>query len=161
MHTLKKQITVQAPINEVFNFFQRPENLDLLTPPWLEFNIMTPQPLAMHPGAVFDYSIKNHGIPMRWTGIIADYDPPHRFVDLQLRGPYAFWHHQHLFEETQDGTQITDLVHYQLPLGPLGKFAHRLFVHRDLEKIFNYRCEKMNTRFRPESKTPTNDVRAA
>jgi ligand-binding SRPBCC domain-containing protein len=114
-------------------------NLERITPPTVQFRILTPSPITMHAGAVFDYVIRLRGLPMRWTTLISDYEPPHRFVDVQLRGPYSFWHHTHTFEAVEGGTRIGDSVRYLLPFGPLGALTHGLFVRRDIEGIFQYR----------------------
>lgn len=138
-YTIKREQFIAQPLEEVFAFFARPENLERITPPDLRFHIITPPPLAMREGALFDYVIRLRGLPMRWTTLITEYDPPHRFVDAQLRGPYSFWHHTHTFEAVDGGTRIGDEVRYLLPFGPLGALAHALFVRRDVERIFAHR----------------------
>lgn len=130
---------INRPLKEVFAFFQNPENLSRITPPWLNFKITTNTPIAMEPGALIDYQIKLKGLPLKWRTEITHFDPPHSFVDVQLKGPYAKWHHTHRFEAVEDGTQIYDDVEYALPLGILGQIAHRLYVKGDLQKIFEYR----------------------
>ena len=97
MHTLTTEQTVTAPLAQVSDFFSRPENLARLTPPHLAFEILTPLPVTMRPGAVIDYLIRLGPLPMRWRTLISDFDPPHGFVDQQLSGPYSFWHHTHTF----------------------------------------------------------------
>jgi hypothetical protein len=139
MHTLERSQEIPVDLPDVFHFFERPENLNTLTPPWMHMQILTPPPVPMHVGTVIDYTVRMRGLPLRWTALIAEYAPPRRFVDLQLRGPYSFWHHLHLFEPTRDGTRITDRVHYVLPFGPLGRAVHALTVRRDLKRIFDYR----------------------
>src|SRR5690606_10238669 len=99
VHTLERSLTVHAPLDAVFPFFDRPENLERITPPWMRMQTITPEPVSMHVGSVIDYVVRVRGIPMRWTSIITEYDPPHRFVDVQLRGPYSLWHHLHTFRE--------------------------------------------------------------
>jgi ligand-binding SRPBCC domain-containing protein len=128
------------PPEEVFPFFGDALNLEAITPPWLGFRVVTPGPIEMEPGARIEYRLRLHGIPIRWRTTIAVWDPPHRFVDVQLSGPYRMWHHTHDFEPTADGgTLMRDTVRYALPFGPLGAAAHRLLVRRDLEAIFDYR----------------------
>ncbi len=139
IHTLLRKQIINKPIDEVFAFFDRPENLGDITPDFLNFSIMTPSPVAMKEGAVIDYSIKMMGIPMRWRSLISTYEPPYRFVDEQLRGPYSFWHHTHTFEEFPNGTLVTDRVLYAVPLGILGRVAHPLFVRGQLDRIFDHR----------------------
>jgi len=139
IYTLKRQQLIRKPLHEVFSFFTKPENLELLTPKNLGFQILTPVPIIMKEGAVIDYTIKIAGFPVRWTTLITSYEPLHRFVDLQLKGPYSYWHHTHTFTETADGVIISDEVYYSMPFGILGKVAHLLFVKRQLESIFTLR----------------------
>lgn len=147
VHTLFRRQLVPTPLEEVFAFFSRPENLERITPPDLGFQILTPSPIAMREGAVIDYAIRIGPFPTRWTTLITTYEPPHRFVDLQLRGPYAYWHHTHSFEETPDGTLLTDEVRYALPFGPLGEIARELAVERQLEYIFRERSRVIESLF--------------
>lgn len=139
MHHLEKEHLVAAPLEEVFRFFGQPENLARITPGWLGFRILTPSPVPMRTGAIIDYEVKLGPIPTRWRSVITTFEPPHRFVDEQLMGPYSFWHHTHEFEEAPGGTLIRDKVLYLMPLGPLGRLARVLFVRRQLEGIFNHR----------------------
>ena len=139
LYTLDREQFVPRPLSEVFPFFERPDNLEKITPDWMQMRFLTPTPAPMHVGSVIDYNVRVHGVPLRWTTLIAEYEPPHRFVDVQLRGPYAFWHHTHTFEETKGGTLIRDAVRYALPLGPLGALAHTLLIRRDLNTIFAHR----------------------
>jgi len=144
IYTLARSQEVPKPLEEVWPYFATPENLEDMTPDSLRMKIITPSPLHMREGALFDYIVQTHGVPLRWTTLITDYEPPHRFVDVQLRGPYSFWHHTHTFERTaKGGTLIGDTVRYMLPLGPLGVVAHALVVKRDLETIFAYRHKRI------------------
>ncbi|MHC4830740.1 MAG: SRPBCC family protein [Planctomycetota bacterium] len=136
---LHDQIFVPRPRDEVFPFFADAGNLGALTPPWLGFRITTPTPIEMCPGALIDYRLRLHGVPIRWTTVISAWDPPHRFVDAQLRGPYSLWRHEHVFTEEEGGTLITDRVEYA-HLG--GRLVNALFVERELNKIFAYRREQ-------------------
>jgi ligand-binding SRPBCC domain-containing protein len=140
LHTLEKVQEVSVPLETVFRFFERPENLERITPDTLGFRILTPPPAPMHVGSIIDYTVKVRGLPMRWTTAIAEYAPPHRFVDVQLRGPYSFWHHAHEFHATKTGTRIVDVITYALPFGVLGGLAHALFVRRDIDAIFVHRA---------------------
>ena len=146
-YELERSLEVPRPRDEVFGFFARPENLAELTPSGLGFRILTPSPIPMARGTLIDYVISLHGLPMRWRTLISRYDPPHLFVDEQLRGPYDFWHHTHAFEETDAGTLIRDRVRYAMPLGPLGRLAHALAVRRQLRDIFDYRARVIAARF--------------
>lgn len=139
IHELLCEQLVPRPRADVFAFFAKPENLTRLTPPWLGFRILTPSPVPMHAGALIDYRIRLGPLPTRWRTLITAYEPPERFIDQQLAGPYSFWHHTHEFEENQDGTLIRDRVRYLLPLGPLGRLVHALAVRRQLAAIFDHR----------------------
>ncbi|MBU0985342.1 MAG: SRPBCC family protein [candidate division Zixibacteria bacterium] len=141
LHRLHREMTIARPRDTVFGFFERPENLSLITPKSMGFRILTPQPIDMRQGALIDYTVKVMGLPVHWTTIISAYDPPHSFVDVQLRGPYTFWHHTHRFEKEGDGTRIIDDVQYVLPMGPLGDLVNRFLVRRQLDTIFDYRTE--------------------
>lgn len=139
MYRLERSLFVPLPLNQVFPFFAEPRNLARITPPWLGFRVVTGGDLTMRQGLEISYRIHPLGIPQRWTSRISVWDPPRRFVDEQLRGPYRTWHHLHEFREVVGGTEIRDEVTYELPFGPLGRIAHRLMVRRQLESIFRYR----------------------
>ncbi len=145
MHTylLEREQWIPRPIGVVFAFFADATNLEAITPPWLGFRILTPRPIALHAGALIDYRLGWRWLPLRWRTRIEEWEPPHRFVDVQLRGPYALWHHTHSFEPHEGGTWMRDRVRYALPLGPLGRLANRFRVRKDLEAIFAYRAEKI------------------
>ncbi len=139
IYRLEKTQLVEKTVSEVFAFFERPENLAKITPPALGFKILTPEPLIMQTGTVIDYTIRPLGFSWHWRTLIVDYNPPIRFVDIQLKGPYKFWHHTHTFLKIDKGTLICDRVCYALPFGFSGQLAHVLFVKKQLENIFEYR----------------------
>ena len=139
-YVLERSQRVALPAEDVFAFFAEARNLEAVTPPWLGFRVLTPGAIAMREGALIDYRLRLHGLPLRWRTRIAVWDPPRRFVDVQVRGPYSLWEHTHSFEPVDDGVEIRDRVRYALPLGPLGRLAHALFVRRDLERIFDFRA---------------------
>lgn len=147
IYTLEREQWVPRPLPAVFDFFSRAENLEQLTPPWMNFHIVTPQPIKMEPGTLIDYKLRVHGIPVKWRTRIEAWTPPHAFVDLQLWGPYRLWHHTHRFRELEGGTLIEDVVRYALPFGAFGRLAHWLQVSRDLESIFEYRAKKVSEFF--------------
>ena len=130
---------INKPLEVVFEFFSKPENLEMITPKSLSFNILTPTPIKMDKGSLIDYTIRLFGIPIHWRTLISDYEPPFRFVDQQIKGPYTFWHHTHTFKLVEGGVEIIDEVKYSLPLGWLGTLAHAIWVRKDLEEIFEYR----------------------
>ena len=131
---------IPAPLVEVFDFFSRAENLERITPPELRFEILTPTPIDMRPGALIDYRIRLGGVPMRWRTEITTWDPPHRFVDVQLRGPYRVWIHEHRFIDLGDETEMSDRVEYLAPGWLLEPLVDRLFVRPRVEAIFAHRA---------------------
>jgi hypothetical protein len=147
IHTFERETRLPRPIGDVFSFFADASNLGTITPPWLEFHILTPPPIRMAPGTIIDYRIRVHGLPMRWRTEITAWEPPHRFVDVQVRGPYRIWEHTHEFIPDGDGTRVRDHVRYALPLGPVGDMVRRMFVARDVERIFDYRQRILASRF--------------
>lgn len=138
-HVLERTQLVRRPVDEVFAFFSEAHNLETITPPELRFEILTPGQIEMRPGAIIDYRLRLHGVPVRWRTEIAVWEEGRRFVDVQRRGPYALWEHTHEFEAVDEGTLVRDRVRYRLPLGPLGRLAHRLWVRRNVERIFDIR----------------------
>jgi hypothetical protein len=136
----------QAP-EAIFPFFADARNLELLTPDWLSFRILTPQPIEMRVGTLIDYRIKVHGLPLRWRTRIARWEPPWAFADEQLRGPYALWHHTHTFTPADGGTILGDEVVMRPKGGPLAPLVMRMFVRGDVERIFRHRATVMAQRF--------------
>ena len=143
LHLLKRTQRLSRPPEEVFSFFADALNLERITPPWLGFTVVTPEPIEMCAGRLIDYRLKLHGVALSWHTEIAIWDPPRCFVDVQLSGPYRVWHHTHTFEPDGDGTTMRDIVRYGLPLGPLGELARLLVVRRDLERIFEFRQKEV------------------
>ena len=140
VHTFECHQCIELPIDEVFAFYGDALNLERITPPWLGFEVTTPKPIEMRVGTLIEYRLRLHRVPVRWRTRIEAWEPPHRFVDVQIRGPYSLWEHTHEFEEDGPGaTIIRDRVRYSIPFGPLGKLADRLLVRRDLKQIFDYR----------------------
>jgi ligand-binding SRPBCC domain-containing protein len=133
---LRTQQRFAGPPESIFDFFADAANLEAITPPWLHFRILTPLPVVMDSGTLIDYQLRLHWIPIHWRTKIAEWDPPHRFVDQQLQGPYRLWRHTHTFEPIADGTLMMDTVEYSVPGGRL---LNRWFVEPDLKKIFAYR----------------------
>jgi ligand-binding SRPBCC domain-containing protein len=133
------ELVLPVPLEDVFSFFAKARNLEKLTPPWLRFEVLTEEPITMAAGTLIDYRIHWRGIPLRWRTEIEVWEPNHRFVDRQVRGPYRLWRHEHLFVERGDGTSVVDRVEYA-PFG--GAFANR-----DVERIFAYRHEVLRRDF--------------
>lgn len=134
---------LDRPIDEVFSFFADAGNLEAITPPWLRFHILTPRPIDMHPGTLIQYALRWRVVPIRWTTEITGWNPPFSFVDEQLRGPYRLWRHLHEFEDCGRRTRMRDTVDYSLYGGPFGRLAHRAWVRRDLERVFDYRAQRV------------------
>jgi ligand-binding SRPBCC domain-containing protein len=143
-HRFMCEIQLARPIEEVFAFFADAQNLQTLTPPWLRFEILTRGSIKMARGTRIDYRLRLHGFPLRWTSEITAWEPPRRFVDEQVRGPYRVWIHQHTFEERDGGTVVRDDVRYAVPGGAL---IDRLFVRPDLRKVFEYRHSRLREIF--------------
>ncbi|MGD2108962.1 MAG: SRPBCC family protein [Phycisphaerae bacterium] len=135
---------IHRTIGEVFAFFAEAGNLDRLTPPQLRFRILNPMPVVMEKGVLLNYRLRLHGVPFCWQSEITVWEPPHRFVDEQRKGPYRRWTHEHLFREKDRGTEVIDRVEYEVPGGRL---VHRLFVKRDVTSIFQYRRRKLTEIF--------------
>lgn len=138
MPDLHTRQVLPAPLDRVFAFFANAANLQVLTPPFLHFRILTPLPIQMREGAIIDYAIRLHGLPIRWRTRINTWEPGRRFVDEQIRGPYRLWIHEHTFEPVDGGTLVADHVRYEVPGGAL---IDRLAVRPRLDRIFAYRAE--------------------
>lgn len=141
-YRLSREQWIPKSIEEAFAFFSRPENLEEITPPWLGFHIVRTD-RQLQAGSLINYRLRIHGLPMRWTSEITVWEPPYRFVDMQLSGPYKLWRHEHSFREHNGGTLIRDRVDYALPFGMIGEIAHALMVRRDVENIFEFRRERL------------------
>ena len=140
VQTLTAELWLPRPRDEVFAFFDDARNLEAITPPWLHFSIVTSGPITMKAGALIDYHLRLHGLPLGWQSEITTWDPPTCFVDTQRRGPYRQWVHTHTFEERDGGTLCRDQVQYAVPGGRL---VERLLVRRSLETIFDYRRDQL------------------
>lgn len=144
-YRLEAEMTVNFPREEVFDVFADAMELERITPPWLRFSVITPQPIVMREGLLLDYRLKIHQIPIRWRTQICNWERPIRFVDQQLTGPYKRWFHEHTFEDLHDGrTLVRDNVHY-VPRG--GELLHHFVVRPDLEKIFRFRQDRLSEIF--------------
>lgn len=141
---LQSEIVIPGRPTDIFPFFSDAKNLDLLTPDWLHFRIDTPNPVSINLGTEIDYRLRVHGIPLRWRSRITAWDPPHLFVDEQLKGPYRCWTHAHRFTAVEDGTRVDDRVQYSVWGGQL---ANSLFIERDLLRIFRFRRSRLAERF--------------
>ena len=148
MYQLKRKQFVKTDLKTCWDFFSSPQNLKRITPPYMGFNIKFDLPEKMYEGLMIEYSVKPVlGIPMTWSTEIKTVKDNLFFVDEQRKGPYKIWHHEHHFKEVEGGIEMTDIVSYELPLGILGKFAHVLFVKKQLEGIFNFRIKMVDEIF--------------
>jgi len=144
VRNFQSQLWLPQSRDKVFAFFSDAQNLDSITPPWLHFRTLTRGSGEMRPGMLMDHRLRLHGFPLRWRSKITDWDPPARFVDEQVSGPYRLWIHEHRFEERNNGTLVRDHVCH----GVLFDFLiHRLFIRPDIERIFGYREKKLREIF--------------
>jgi hypothetical protein len=143
IRSLHQEQWLPVPRDRVFAFFADAGNLDRITPDFLRFAVLTPRPVEMKQGTLIDYRLRVHGLPMRWQSEITVWEPPHRFVDVQRRGPYRQWIHEHGFEEIDGGTLVRDRVEYAVPGWFLEPLVHRWLVGPDLEKVFAFRKTRL------------------
>jgi len=140
-HTIHYSLSLSLPRERVFAFFADAANLERITPPELQFSILTPLPIQMSQGTLIDYRLKLFGFPFTWKTRITAWSPPDYFIDEQLEGPYRQWIHRHTFTDGPDGsTVIADEVRFRLPIAPIGEAAYPM-VRKQLERIFLYRQE--------------------
>lgn len=147
LRTIFRKTLVNQTIEEVFDFFAKAENLNLITPPELNFKIITQLPIEMKQGTLIDYRIKLSGVSFKWKTEITTWEPPYRFVDTQIKGPYKIWIHEHIFESHPNGTIVKDIVSYLPPGRILEPVIHKLAVKKKLEHIFDYRMERIKSIF--------------
>lgn len=146
-YQLRRQQTVGGDLADVFAFFKSPHNLEAITPPWLGFRVLDATDAEVRVGTRIRYTLRLHGIPVRWESRISEYVENGMFADEQLVGPYRSWYHRHLFRAVPGGVELEDIVEYRMPLGPLGQVAHALFVERQLRRIFDHRTRVIGARF--------------
>jgi ligand-binding SRPBCC domain-containing protein len=142
VRTLTTEVWLPRPPEQVFAFFADVNNLDVLTPPWLHFRILTPD-LAVGRGSLIEYRIRWRWVPLFWRTEISVWEPPLRFVDRQVKGPYRQWVHEHVFEEKDGGTLCRDRVDYALPGWVIEPLLHRLLVGPDIARIFEFRRRQL------------------
>lgn len=141
---LETELLLPFPREHIFGFYADAMNLEAITPAWLRFRVLTPAPIEMREGALIDYRLRLHGIPIRWRTKITAWEPPYRFVDEQIRGPYLLWRHEHVFEDRNGDTRVIDRVDYRVPGGRL---VNWLLVERDVAKIFAFRHDALQRIF--------------
>ncbi len=146
-YTLERVTIIPAPREEVFEFFSDPRNLSKITPKSMGMSVTRIDELPLRPGFRIQYTVRWLFVRIRWVTLITDYEPPSLFADVQDKGPYKYWRHEHRFEDAGEGTLMTDRVQYELPFGILGAVTHRLIVARQLKRIFDYRGRKIRRLF--------------
>lgn len=146
-HVYHKRTLVNGTLNNVFDFFSKAENLNLLTPPDLKFIILTASPIVMQLGTQINYKLSLNGISFGWRTEITGFEPPLFFEDTQVRGPYRIWKHRHHFEAYGNQTIMTDEVRYLSPGYFLEPLINRLFIKKKVERIFEYREKKLSEIF--------------
>lgn len=150
MRTLERESVINAPIEKVFDFFSKAENLNIITPPQLKFDIITTLPITIKEGTIIDYKIKISGLSFKWRTKIAEWEPHHRFVDIQMKGPYKMWVHEHTFTAKGSSTIMKDKVNYISKGWFLEPLIQRFFVRKKVEDIFDYRQNKLSAIFKDD-----------
>ncbi|MBT3227252.1 MAG: SRPBCC family protein [Deltaproteobacteria bacterium] len=138
MHIFETSVALKLDRVSVFDFFSDAGNLERITPPELRFRIVTLQPIQIRQNTRIDYQLRLYGIPFSWQTEITFWNPPHKFIDSQIRGPYRSWIHTHHFQEADGGTLMHDRVEYKLPFSPFGELLFPL-IQRQIKRIFSYR----------------------
>lgn len=146
-HRLEYEMRVANDREEVYDFFNQPNNLSQLMPPQFQFCILTPKPIRMHVGTVLDYQFRFGVTSHRWSSLITECKPPFRFTDIQLKGPFSFWSHTHEFFQIPEGTLITDTLTYQIGFGYFGELLNHLVVSKALKNMFQYRKKIISHHF--------------
>jgi ligand-binding SRPBCC domain-containing protein len=139
LEVLRRTQMIAGGMEDVFGFFEEPRNLELITPPWLHFNVLSTSDAEVREGTEIEYRLRWQIFPIHWKSRIAEYVRGEMFADEMLEGPYRHWFHRHFFEQTPAGVLMTDEVEYVLPFGALGDAAHSILIRRQLEQIFDYR----------------------
>ncbi len=148
LYSLRAQQNLPLALAQAWEFFSNPNNLAEITPAWLNFKVISELPERMYPGMIVTYQVRPWGsLALNWVTEITHVHAPHFFVDEQRFGPYRFWHHQHHFREIAGGVEMTDIVHYALPFGPLGRMAHFVSVEARLQEIFKFRRDRLDKIF--------------
>ncbi len=150
-HIFRTETIVPAPLERVFPFFADAKNLERITPPWLNFRILSQSTPEIGEGTLFTYALRIKKFPVRWITRIEEWNPPFHFVDNQIKGPYRLWHHTHRFEARGNQTWMEDVVRYEIPFGALGRLLAGRMIAKDVAEIFECRRSEMLNYFRPTS----------
>jgi ligand-binding SRPBCC domain-containing protein len=145
VHQLKRTQLIPADVEAIWQFFSSPTNLGVITPPYMNFRITSPpEEKGIYEGQIITYKVSPIlSVPLFWMTEIREVEYLKKFVDIQKKGPYKLWHHEHTFVQQGEYVLMTDTVHYELPFGILGDAVHGLFVKKQLEEIFDYRNKKI------------------
>lgn len=148
MYTITAKQFVALSPEKAWDFFSQPSNLKELTPPEMNMRMLNEQQLEMYPGMIISYKVSPLlGISLPWSSEITQVKKGEYFIDSMIEGPFKIWHHQHFFKGVEGGTEITDIVNYQVPLGILGKLFHPLIVKQRVAGIFEYRNKRIKEIF--------------
>lgn len=148
LHQYKYEQFLPISIDKAWDFFSEPQNLNEITPSDMQFEILTKEIPRMYAGQIIQYNITPFPfIKLAWVTEITHVADRKLFVDEQRFGPYAFWHHQHHFEEVDGGVLMTDVLHYRVPLGVVGKLVNALFIQKKVKGIFDYRFHVLQNKF--------------
>jgi ligand-binding SRPBCC domain-containing protein len=149
-YRIRETQLLPVTLQQAWDYFSNPDNLQHITPPAMGFRLISePHGDHIYPGQIIEYRIKPFlGIPIYWMTEITHVEPLRSFVDEQRFGPYSLWHHQHHFKAVKDGVEMTDIVHYRVPLSWLGDAANALFVGRQLRSLFQYRAAMIPSRLK-------------
>tara|TARA_Y100001934_G_scaffold67083_1_gene83241 strand:- start:231 stop:716 length:486 start_codon:yes stop_codon:yes gene_type:complete len=146
MKIFKLKYSQKLPIslNEAWDFLSSPKNLELITPRHMDFNITDWDEKKAYPGQIIQYTVKPLlGVKINWVTEITQVKDKEFFIDEQRFGPYSFWHHKHFLKEIENGILIEDVIHYKIPLGPIGVLINFLFINSKLNSIFKYRKQEL------------------
>ncbi len=155
IHKLIVTQTLPISLDEAWLFFSSPKNLNELTPEDMSFEILSGADEKAYAGQIITYRIRPiMNVPMTWVTEITHCVERKYFIDVQRFGPYKFWHHQHHFTEIPEGVVMTDILHYALPFGWIGRLLGWLFIHRKVQSIFDFREEKLHSLFDKKQQQP-------
>lgn len=156
LYQLRSKQALPIAQQEAWDFLSQPKNLKVITPEHMGFHILSGADKPMFPGQIIQYKVSPFpGITTKWVSEITQVEQGHYFVDVQLFGPYALWHHKHFIEEIDGGVIMEDIIDYKIPLGILGQWAHPIIVKKQLKQIFKFREEKLTSLFGSMEHIPT------
>ena len=149
VYSIYRSQTVNASLQDVWNFFSAPANLEKITPKSMAFDVLNKDERPMYAGQIIEYKVTPlFGIKLYWMTEITHVQPLQFFIDEQRFGPFSFWHHQHHFKQTGNGVEMTDILHYKIPLWFIGDIANAIMVKKKIKAIFDFREQKVNELFK-------------